>query len=52
MSGFAAVFVILTDGTTGRLWDGKAVVGAFVTIVLHDENGVEIKKRGMIQEVL
>ena len=46
------VFVMLTDGTVGRLWDGKAEVGTIVTVQLHDENGNRVRKTGEVKEVL
>ena len=45
-------YLLLQDGTIGALWNGIAEVGETVTVSLHDENGNEIKKTGIVEAVL
>jgi len=45
-------YLLLQDGTIGALWDGIAEIGEYVTVLLHDENGNEIKITGIVEAVL
>lgn len=44
------MIVLLNDGTTGKVDQTK--VGDFVTVSLHDENGVPIQVPGVVAEIL
>jgi hypothetical protein len=42
--------VLLVSGTVGEV--GEAKVGEVVIVTLHDENGIEIKEKGEVEEIL
>lgn len=44
------MIVLLNDGTTGKV--DQAQVGDFVTVSLHDENGIPIQVLGVVTEIL
>lgn len=43
--------VLLQNGTVGDV-DAIVSVGDEVTVMLHDENGMPVKKTGVVAEVL
>lgn len=44
------MIVLLKDGTVGEV--EKAKEGDYVTVKLHDENGLPIQKTGEVKEIL
>lgn len=45
------MIVLLEDKSTGEINENVSV-GEEVTVTLHDENGNEIEKTGIIEEIL
>ena len=43
--------VRLEDDTTGAICADNLIIGDEITIVLHDENGNEITKTGVLAEI-
>ncbi len=43
--------VLLKDQTVGTV-EGKVQIGDFVTVMLHDENGMPLTAEGEVEQIL